>query len=110
MGRATKIFISATEWEITQGNRMVYKKYDENDPSSVLNYIKSSPRQLNLAPKQEKIIRIACNLPASFENKEYKITLNMMEPGADRKAIDTGDPTREFGLSVNKEIKASTYI
>lgn len=110
MGRPTTIFLSATEWEVADGNKMVNKKYDENDSNSILNYVKISPRQLTLAPKQEKIVRIACNLPASLENKEYKLTLNMLEPGSERKTIDTGDATREFGLKVNKQIKASTYI
>jgi len=110
MGRATTVLLTASEWEITQNNRMVYKKYDEKDPNSLLNFIKISPRKLTLAPKQEKMVRIACNLPAGFENKEYKITLNMTEPGAERKKLETEDVTREFGLVVNKEIKASTYI
>ncbi len=110
MGRSTRIQLSLSEWEIDKNNRMIFKPFNENDPDSIINYVKLSPRQITLGPKQQKVVRIATNLPASFADREYKLTLNMLELEAERKNIETGDKSRKFGLVVNKEVKASTYI
>ena len=110
MGRATKVQLSLREWDILPDNRMVFRPYSEEDKNSILNYIQISPRQLTLAPKQDKIVRIATNIPPSFENKEYKLTLNMLEFNSDFKDIKTNDADRKYGLVVNKEVKAGAYI
>lgn len=109
MGKPTRVQMSLMEWEPSPDNTPIIKKVKEGE-ESVLNYIKLSPKQINLAPKQEKVIRIACNLPTSYENKEYKLILSMIEIGSDRKALDIPDSQRSYGLLVNRESRAATYI
>ncbi len=109
MGKPTRVQLSLTEWESSKDNTPVIKARKEGE-ESILDYIKLSPKQINLAPKQEKVIRIACNLPTSYENKEYKLILSMLEIGSDRKALDIPDAQRSYGLIVNRESRAATYI
>ncbi len=101
------------EWEFTPENEI---KILERDPGkeSIADYIKISPKQFTLPPMQKKVVRIACNLPASYEeNKEYKLLFNMTEIGADRKVFEgpgSEGGKASYGLIINKAVNAGTYI
>jgi hypothetical protein len=107
-GTAARLQLSLSEWEMSPKNEVVVTERKEGQ-ESVLDYVKINPMQFTLAPKQKKVIRIATALPTSYENKEYKLLLNMLEIGADRKSLDAPDKYT-FGIVVNKQISAGAYI
>lgn len=110
--KPARIQISFDEWELTDDNSFKVVKRADNDEKAVIQYIKASPKQFTIMPGEEKVIRIACKLPSNFEDKEYNLFLNLLEIGAERKSANSGSEAnkKSFGLIINKEFKAGTYI
>jgi Pili and flagellar-assembly chaperone, PapD N-terminal domain len=104
-----RIQLSLTEWEVTEGNGIKLKDKKTGE-ESILNYLKISPLQFTLTPKQEKVIRIASAIPNNYPDGEYKLFFNMLEIGADRKMINDEQSNQKLGLSINKQINAGTYL
>ncbi len=104
-----RIQLSLSEWEVTAGNNIKMKERKAEE-ESILKYLKVSPLQFTLGPKQQKVVRIAAAIPANYPDGEYKLFFNMLEIGADRKMIQTAETNQKLGLSINKQINAGTYL
>lgn len=99
--KPSRLQLSFSEWEIDEISQIKILERTE-----ILDYIKANPQQFTLAPFEEKTIKITCLLPSNYDDKEYKLFLNILEIGYDRKA-QNNNPEEKF---VNKQIRAGTYI
>lgn len=101
--KPTRLQLSFSEWEISDISEIKILEQSE-----IIDYIKANPQQFTLAPFEEKEIKITCLLPSNYDDKEYKLFLNILEIGYDRKANDNN--LEKNKKLVNKQIRAGTYI
>jgi P pilus assembly chaperone PapD len=105
--KAVRLQLSLSEWEVSNTNEILIN--ERNDRDGVGEYIKLSPQQFTLAPKEQKIVRIACDLPEKLPNKEYKLFLNMLEIGSERRITESSEKVKA-GIVVNKLVSIGTYL
>ena len=107
--KPARLQLSMNEWDINSQNEFEILEYDK-DQESILKHVRITPRQFTIKPNETKTVRIAARLPKDYEDGEYKLFLNMLEIGADRKSLDVGQADQAFGLVINKQFRAGTYI
>lgn len=107
--KPARIQISMSEFEVNESNEFTIIEKDKSK-DTVLKHVRITPRQFTIKPKETKTVRIATRIPGSYPDGEYKLFLNMLEIGADRKEAAAGDDEQAFGLVINKQFRAGTYI
>lgn len=107
--KPARIQLSMDEWQINENNEFNILEKSKTE-ESILKHVRITPRQFTIQPNETKTVRIAARIPNSYPDKEYKLFLNMLEIGADRKSMDMGQADQAFGLVINKQFRAGTYI
>ncbi|MDJ0626149.1 MAG: hypothetical protein QNJ31_07270 [Candidatus Caenarcaniphilales bacterium] len=103
-----RIQLSLSAWEMTDESKIIIKDKDESK-GSVIDFVKMNPRQFTIEPFKKRVIRIAAAIPPNFEDGEYRLLLNILEIGAQRKKLNAPEKFN-FGLIINRQVSAGTYV
>lgn len=78
---------------------------------SISNYIRYSPRRINIQPEQAVKVRIAARLPKSIEKGEYRSYIVFHQiPLAPEKKDSAADESDVFSLSISAYLKISVPV
>lgn len=109
--KPARLQLSLSEWQVNdKGGFDIVENGDEGFKGVAKN-VRITPRQFTIKPNETKTVRIATRIPSDYADGEYRLFLNMLEIGADRKDIaNVGNADQAFGLVINKQFRAGTYI